>query len=373
MVAELYIYGPAFGLPSIDSQCLAMMSYLSIVSHQEYTIVECNDPGISPSGELPMFHDGKNWIAGTNRIIAYLAKTVRLVPLAKGLIGYNANEHLSPENLAKTTAYSSLIDENLTDAILFSWFADTDNFLDVTRKAYSNLFSFPSRYLLPLQMRKAAVQRVQKYGGMVASGALIAAEHTKIYDMARDCYRVLDRKLGRKDFFFGLKPTSLDAKVFGYLALQLYPDIPNPRFQMILSSQFPRLVKYCNRCREEFFANLPDSTPPSEPSPFFTNPFAAPKEWFKSTFLSPRIVSSSTAHSQQQQDGEKPEKTKEERDFDLKRVYAITFGVIAMAVYVIANGLVVIGNETEEEEEEGRYSRGARADEVHVLSGDHDD
>lgn len=28
-------------------------------------------------GELPMLHDGKNWIAGANRIIAYLSKTVR--------------------------------------------------------------------------------------------------------------------------------------------------------------------------------------------------------------------------------------------------------------------------------------------------------
>lgn len=50
MAAELYIYGPAFGLPSIDPQCLAVISYLSIVSHQEYTIVECNDAGISPTG-----------------------------------------------------------------------------------------------------------------------------------------------------------------------------------------------------------------------------------------------------------------------------------------------------------------------------------
>lgn len=50
--AELYIYGGAFGLPSIDPQCLALISYLSIVSHQEYTIVESNDPGISPTGTI---------------------------------------------------------------------------------------------------------------------------------------------------------------------------------------------------------------------------------------------------------------------------------------------------------------------------------
>ncbi|KAG0352424.1 outer mitochondrial membrane transport complex protein-domain-containing protein [Gamsiella multidivaricata] len=361
MVAELYIYGSAFGLPSIDPQCLALISYLSIVSHQEYTIVECNDVGISPTGELPMFHDGRNWIAGANRIIAYLSRT-----------GYNANEDLSAEELAKSVAYSSLVDESLTDAILFSWFADADNFLGATRKAYSNLFSIPSKYILPIQMRKAAVQRVQKYGGTVESGALTHADNTKIYDLARDCYRVLDRKLGENEFFFGVKPTSLDAKVFGYLALQLYPEIPNPRFQIILTTQFPRLVAYCDRCREEFFANLPDSTLPSEPSPFFTNPISAPKEWFRNMFLTPAATPSTSQHSTTEGDG-KPKKTKEERDFDLKRIYAVTFGVVAMIAYVIVNGLVVVGNE-DDEGEEGYYVTGQTGleDDIHMPADDFD-
>ncbi|KAF9179097.1 hypothetical protein BGZ51_007246 [Haplosporangium sp. Z 767] len=358
--AELYIYGSAFGLPSIDPQCLALISYLSMVSHQEYTIVECNDAGISPTGELPMFHDGKNWIAGTNRIIAYLSKT-----------GYSADEDLSKEDLAKSVAYASLADTSLTDAILFSWFADADNFLGATRKAYSNLFSIPSRYVLPIQMRKAAVQRVQKYGGTVESGTLANADKTKIYDLARDCYRVLDRKLGDNDFFFGVKPTSLDAKVFGYLALQLYPEIPNPRFQMILNSQFPRLVAYCDRCREEFFANLPDLTVPTEPSPFWTNPFAVPREWFRNTFL----MSSATtkpSKSQQHTGEQKLKRTQEERDFNLKRVYAITFGVVAMVAYVVMNGLVVIGNE--EEEQDGYMNApNGYSDDIHVPADDHDD
>ncbi|KAG0195198.1 hypothetical protein BGX28_002023, partial [Mortierella sp. GBA30] len=63
---------------------------------------------------------------------------------------------------------------------LFSWFADADNFLGATRKAYSDLFSIPSRYILPIQMRKAAVQRVQKYGGAVESGTLTRTENTKL-------------------------------------------------------------------------------------------------------------------------------------------------------------------------------------------------
>ncbi|KAG0197064.1 hypothetical protein BGX28_009426, partial [Mortierella sp. GBA30] len=186
-----------------------------------------------------------------------------------------------------------------------------------------------------------------------------------IYDLARDCYRVLDRKLGENDFFFGVKPTSLDAKVFGYLALQLYPDIPNPRFRMILISQFPRLVAFCDRCREEFFANLPESSLPVEESPFWTNPFSASREWFKNTFMSSK--------SSSRKGGEKLKRTQEERDFDMKRVYAITFGVVAMVAYVIMNGLVVIGNE---EEEEGRYyvaADGGTEDEIHVPAEDFDE
>ncbi|KAF9272005.1 metaxin 1 [Mortierella alpina] len=346
--AELYIYGPGLGLPSIDTQCLAVISYLSIVSHQEYTIVECNDTRISPTGELPMLHDGKNWIAGTNRIMAYLAKT-----------GYDADEDLSKEELSKSVAYSALVDDSLTDALLFSWFADADNFLGATRKAYSNLFSIPARYILPIQMRKAALQRVQTYGGTFEDGTLTKADNTKIYDMTRDCYRVLDRKLGDNDFFFGVKPTSLDAKVFAYLALQLYPDIPNPRFQVILTSQFPRLVAFCDRCRDEFFANLPDSSLPTESSPFWTYSFLSPKRWLKGMFIMSSDSSSVSTANQ------KTKPTQEERDFNLKRIYAITFGVVAMVAHLIVNGLVVVGNENADEDELHDVA-GAVQDEDHV-------
>ncbi|KAF9181839.1 hypothetical protein BGZ49_004789, partial [Haplosporangium sp. Z 27] len=246
-----------------------------------------------------------------------------------------------------------------------------------TRKAYSNLFSFPSRYILPLQMRKSAIRRVQKYGKSIKanSDSLINEEDTRelivfffsgfgfgfaewcqIYDMATDCYHVLDRMLGDKEFFFGVKPSSLDAKVFAYLALQLYPEIPNPRFQAILNTQFPRLVAYTDRCREEFFANLPDVTLPSEPSPFFTNPISAPREWIRNAFFIP--TTTTTSPSKYVTSGsEQPKKTTEDREFNLKRVYAITFGVVAMTAYAIINGLVVVGNEHEENEKEEEKRR----------------
>lgn len=47
MVKELHVWGPAFGLPSIDAQCLAAIAYLSH-SKEDYLLVATNDPAESP-------------------------------------------------------------------------------------------------------------------------------------------------------------------------------------------------------------------------------------------------------------------------------------------------------------------------------------
>ncbi|KAF9558426.1 metaxin 1 [Mortierella alpina] len=343
---ELYIFGSAFGLPSVDPQCLALIAYLSITGYEDYSIVECNDPALSPTGELPMLHDGKNWIGGTNRILAYLSKT-----------GHNADKKLSKEMAAKSVSHQALVDETLADAILFSWFADSENYVSTIRKTYSDLLPIPSRYYVPMQMKKSAIQRVQKYGGRIESSGsdLVNTAQTQIYDIARDCYRVLNRRLKEQDFLFGEEPTTLDAKVFGYLALQLYPEIPNRRFGMILESQFPRLARYCDRCRERFLSGVPKPTSAAEAttaaatdalarSGSASNPFVYAGEWLKGMFQSGTTRGAT---------GGAKEKSPEERDFARKRVLAVGLGVVAMVAYVIGNGLVVIGTEDDEED---RYS-----------------
>ncbi|KAG9324654.1 hypothetical protein KVV02_000331 [Mortierella alpina] len=374
---ELYIFGSAFGLPSIDPHCLALIAYLSITGYEDYSIVECNDPALSPTGELPMLHDGKNWIGGANRILAYLSKT-----------GHNADKRLSKEMVAKSVSYQALVDENLADAILFSWFADSENYISTLRKTYSDLLPFPSRYYAPTQMKKAAIQRVQKYGGRIESSGstLVDTSKTQIYDVARDCYRVLNRRLGEQDFLFGDAPTTLDAKVFGYLALQIYPEIPNRRFGMILESQFPRLARYCDRCRERFLSGVPKPISAAEATAAAStaatdvqagsgsalNPFVYAGEWLKGMFQSGTKPVGET--------GGAKEKTAEERDFARKRALAVGLGLVAMVAYVIGNGLVVIGTE---DDEEGGYSgagegnfgqvEGGMFEEVHTPTEDFGD
>ena len=54
MTLELYIWGPAFSLPSIDPQCLAALAYISCRARQsdgdlQWHVIASNDTSISPS------------------------------------------------------------------------------------------------------------------------------------------------------------------------------------------------------------------------------------------------------------------------------------------------------------------------------------
>lgn len=53
---ELHIWGPVFGVPSIDAECIAAITYLhnAVQDDSAWRIVPSNDAAVSPSGEF--FH-----------------------------------------------------------------------------------------------------------------------------------------------------------------------------------------------------------------------------------------------------------------------------------------------------------------------------
>lgn len=130
---QLYVWGPAFNVPSIDPRCLVVETYLRFL-RIDYTVVHANDPQYSPTGkihynttqyntiqyntiaryetrpsdlilnppmpthfplgELPLLKDGNVWVAGATRILAHLAKH-----------NLDANESLSDTEKADSYAY----------------------------------------------------------------------------------------------------------------------------------------------------------------------------------------------------------------------------------------------------------------------------
>lgn len=51
---ELHVWGPVFGVPSIDAQCIAAITYLHNAAQDDvaFSIVPSNDASVSPSSML---------------------------------------------------------------------------------------------------------------------------------------------------------------------------------------------------------------------------------------------------------------------------------------------------------------------------------
>jgi sorting and assembly machinery component 37 len=50
MPLELHVWGPAFGLPSIDAECLAAIAYLRhCLGDGEWVLVASSDTSVSPT------------------------------------------------------------------------------------------------------------------------------------------------------------------------------------------------------------------------------------------------------------------------------------------------------------------------------------
>ena len=88
---ELHVWGPAFGLPSLDAHCLAAIAYLQqAVPRGKWQLIASCNPALSPTSmraaplpltqrltqtdELPALRNGDIWIGGFRNIFHYLAQ-----------------------------------------------------------------------------------------------------------------------------------------------------------------------------------------------------------------------------------------------------------------------------------------------------------
>lgn len=91
MVLELHIWGPGFGLPSIDAQCLSTVAYfIHCLRPAEWRLIPSSDPSACPpskhpaylwdranaktqvSDELPALRVDSTWICGFQKIVDFI-------------------------------------------------------------------------------------------------------------------------------------------------------------------------------------------------------------------------------------------------------------------------------------------------------------
>nr|XP_027776660.1 metaxin-1 isoform X1 [Marmota flaviventris] len=251
---ELFCWSGGWGLPSVDLDSLAVLTYARFTG-APLKVHKIANPWRSPSGTLPALRTTHGEVISVpHKIITHLRKEK-----------YNADYDLSARQGADTLAFMSLLEEKLLPVLIHTFWIDTKNYVEVTRKWYAEAMPFPLNFFLPGRMQRQYTERLQ----------LLCGEHRpeneeelekELYQEARECLTLLSQRLGSQKFFFGDAPASLDAFVFSHLALLLQAKLPSGKLQAHLRG-LHNLCAYCAHILSLYFPWDGAEVPPPRQTP----------------------------------------------------------------------------------------------------------
>ncbi|XP_040267484.1 metaxin-1 [Bufo bufo] len=292
---ELYCWKGDWGLPSVDLDCLTVLTYAKF-SGAPLKVHKLSNPWRSPSGQMPALRTPDEGVVfQTSKIITYLRKQK-----------YNADYDLSAKQGADTMAFISLLEEKLLPALIHTFWVDAKNYVEHTRRWYAEAIPFPLNFFIPNQIHKRHLERLQLIRGESWREEDETLEK-QLYADAQECLTLLSRRLGTHSFFFGESPASLDAHVFSHLALILSVKLPSNRLQQHLKS-LSNLCQYCSAILSIYFTRDGETFP---------------------------RISPKTPTAESPEGEEEPNKRR-------NQILSVAVGLLAMAGYALLSGIVSI-------------------------------
>lgn len=254
----LYKWQPGWDLPSTSAACLQAEAYLRL-SQAEVQVQECTSAGSSPSGQLPALDNSLDVVSASG---SEFDAASSIIMFLKGA-GLDLDVHLDHSQRALCLAFSALIELKLSPATLYATWCEPESYSSHTRPAYGAGLPLPFNYLIVWRQRRSIMQRM----------ASMTAD--KVYADADSAYAALAAHLGEQrrastnsdagNFFFGRQPSSLDALLFGHLAMHLSAPTSPPQLQQKVRAH-PELVTYADHMHAHVFASaLPPAPPVTSP------------------------------------------------------------------------------------------------------------
>ncbi|ODH47177.1 hypothetical protein GX48_06731 [Paracoccidioides brasiliensis] len=298
MVFELHIWGPAFGLPSIDPQCIAMVAYFTLAvpaknrssgeDREQWVLVADSDPGMVPTNELPALWTGIRWISRFRNIVAYLHQ------YSDG--EWDLDRGMGHKERADCIAFSSFLESQGQPLIDLSLYVSSENYNKSTSLAYASLLQWPNQWIIPPRIRSVAKKRTEHLGltsldldviveeerqqardpSNIASKipkSLVRKHQATVSDLLSKSSKQnrirldgitgafvapLEELLGRKGYLLSSEiPSSLDCLALGYLSLALVPKLPYAWLRDAATAHAPRLAAYAGQLRSRCFGSVP--------------------------------------------------------------------------------------------------------------------
>lgn len=217
-----------------NASCLAVQAFLKMCNLKYEVVYKSNAEDMSPSGRVPFIKCGAFLVAELEPITSFVANK-----------GISLTGNLDTVQKSDMRAYMSLINTVLGNAEQYITWVEKETFNEVTRQRYGSVHPWPLNWILTWQKRQRVLKRLN---------ALSWLKKTvdEVYDEVDTCCTALSERLDDNKYFFGDKPTELDAMVFAHVFTILTTPLPNNQFAATVRC-YPRLVEHCQRIEREYF------------------------------------------------------------------------------------------------------------------------
>jgi glutathione S-transferase len=238
---KLFQFPRMFGIPNVSPFCCKLETWLRIAG-LSYEVVDTPDPRKGPLGKLPFIEDAGVRIADTSLIVDHLTRTRGVDPDA----GLDASQRATALLVQRT------LEEHYAFVVAYTHFVRDEGWQHMRVR-----FRSVPALIRPL-VEQAVRGRVKTM--LWKQGVLRLADRDIIDSAQRDWRAVLEPMSDGRPFFFGSKPTGVDAIVFASLATTVLSPIESPIRDALRSH--PGCLAYAERMRARFFPELAGTASP---------------------------------------------------------------------------------------------------------------
>jgi len=237
---ELYKFGAVGKICDPSPFCVKVETYLKMAELPYQTHSGPKYLRNSPKDKLPYIRDEDEIIADSTFILRHLEQKHNDV----------LDGHLTAEQKAVARGFMGMIDEELYWTMVYARWIMDHNWVIIKAIFFGSL-PFPLKLFVPNMVRKNVLKGMKGHG-------IGRHSEAEIEEIAAMDLQALSDFLGDKPYFFGDRPSTLDAAAFGILSQMILSDTFTASV-FDKARHYENLVAFANRIQDKYFGDLEQS------------------------------------------------------------------------------------------------------------------
>ncbi|XP_044746961.1 metaxin-2-like isoform X2 [Coccinella septempunctata] len=217
-----------------NANCLAVQAFLRMCQLNYTVDSRANAEAMSPTGKVPFIKCGAFVVSELEGIVQFVNNR-----------GITLTEKLDNEEKSDMRAYMCLIHNVLEKAELYICWMDNETYNDVTSIRHGSVYPWPLNHIQNWTKRRAVIKNLKVWNWY-------DKKLEEVFQEVENACQALSDRLDNKEYFFGNRPTELDALVFGHFFTILTTPLPNNSFANI-ARKYPTLINLIQRIEKEYF------------------------------------------------------------------------------------------------------------------------